>query len=149
MILDGLGFTTEMQKMTTKEFSGGWRMRLALARALFTKPDLLLLDEPTNMLDVKAILWLENYLQTWPTTLLVVSHDRMFLDSVATDIIFLHSKTLDAYKGNYTVCIFQCKLATPSIPNPVKHLAFCKNSLTFKPLSFFAKKLQIRRLAGF
>ena len=89
--------------MKTREFSGGWRMRLALARALFTKPDLLLLDEPTNMLDVKAILWLENYLQTWPTTLLVVSHDRMFLDAVATDIVFLHSKSLDTYKGNYTV----------------------------------------------
>lgn len=102
MILDGLGFTPEMQGMKTKEFSGGWRMRLALARALFTKPDLLLLDEPTNMLDVKAILWLENYLQTWPTTIFVVSHDRMFLDAVATDIIFLHSKTLDCYKGNYT-----------------------------------------------
>jgi ATP-binding cassette subfamily F protein 3 len=102
LILFGLGFSTEMQNMTTKEFSGGWRMRLALARALFTKPDLLLLDEPTNMLDVKAILWLENYLQTWPTTLLVVSHDRMFLDAVATDIIFLYSKMLDIYKGNYT-----------------------------------------------
>ena len=92
LILFGLGFSTEMQGMKTKEFSGGWRMRLALARALFTKPDLLLLDEPTNMLDVKAILWLENYLQTWPTTLLVVSHDRMFLDAVSTDIVFLHSK---------------------------------------------------------
>ncbi|XP_066934518.1 ATP-binding cassette sub-family F member 3-like [Clytia hemisphaerica] len=102
MILDGLGFTPEMQKMKTKEFSGGWRMRLALARALSTKPDLLLLDEPTNMLDVKAILWLENYLQTWPTTIFVVSHDRMFLDAVSTDIIFLHSKMLDCYKGNYT-----------------------------------------------
>jgi len=102
LILFGLGFTNEMQRMKTKEFSGGWRMRLALARALFTKPDLLLLDEPTNMLDVKAILWLENYLQTWPTTLLVVSHDRMFLDAVATDIVFLHSKSLDTYKGNYT-----------------------------------------------
>merc|ERR550534_3648521 len=101
-ILAGLGFSTEMQKMKTKEFSGGWRMRLALARALFTKPDLLLLDEPTNMLDVKAILWLENYLQTWPTTLLVVSHDRMFLDAISTDIVFLHSKELDTYKGNYT-----------------------------------------------
>lgn len=103
VILNGLGFSTEMQRMQTKEFSGGWRMRLALARALFTKPDLLLLDEPTNMLDVKAILWLENYLQNWPTTLLVVSHDRMFLDSVATDIIFLHSRALDCYKGNYTI----------------------------------------------
>lgn len=102
LILFGLGFSNEMQKMKTKEFSGGWRMRLALARALFTKPDLLLLDEPTNMLDVKAILWLENYLQSWPTTLLVVSHDRMFLDAVATDIVFLHSKCLDTYKGNYT-----------------------------------------------
>ncbi|XP_057304553.1 ATP-binding cassette sub-family F member 3-like [Hydractinia symbiolongicarpus] len=102
MILSGLGFTTEMQNMKTKQFSGGWRMRLALARALFTKPDLLLLDEPTNMLDVKAILWLENYLQTWPTTLLVVSHDRMFLDAVATDIVFLHSRSLDTFKGNYT-----------------------------------------------
>merc|ERR1712176_803505 len=102
MILDGLGFSSKMQTMKTNEFSGGWRMRIALARALFTKPDLLLLDEPTNMLDVKAILWLENYLQTWPTTLLVVSHDRMFLDAVATDIVLLHSKTLDTYKGNYT-----------------------------------------------
>jgi len=102
MILDGLGFTPEMQGMKTKEFSGGWRMRLALARALFTKPDLLLLDEPTNMLDVKAILWLENYLQTWPTTIFVVSHDRMFLDAVATDIVFLHSRSLDCFKGNYT-----------------------------------------------
>eukprot|EP00794_Sanderia_malayensis_P015302 gene15302-16879_t len=103
VILNGLGFSTDMQKMKTREFSGGWRMRLALARALFTRPDLLLLDEPTNMLDVKAILWLENYLQAWPTTLLVVSHDRMFLDSVATDIIMLHSKSLDCYKGNYSV----------------------------------------------
>lgn len=102
LILFGLGFSTEMQKTATKEFSGGWRMRISLARALFCKPDLLLLDEPTNMLDVKAILWLENYLQTWPTTLFVVSHDRMFLDAIATDIIFLHSKDLDYYKGNYT-----------------------------------------------
>ncbi|XP_065061208.1 ATP-binding cassette sub-family F member 3-like [Rhopilema esculentum] len=103
VILSGLGFNAEMQKMFTREFSGGWRMRLALARALFSKPDLLLLDEPTNMLDVKAILWLENYLQNWPTTLLVVSHDRMFLDSVATDIVLVHSKSLDTYKGNYSV----------------------------------------------
>lgn len=82
-ILSGLGFSVERQSWPTKAFSGGWRMRLALARALFSKPDLLLLDEPTNMLDIKAILWLEKYLQTWPKTLLVVSHDRKFLDTVS------------------------------------------------------------------
>ncbi|KAK3725324.1 hypothetical protein QZH41_012014, partial [Actinostola sp. cb2023] len=86
---------------TGREFSGGWRMRLALARALFTKPDLLLLDEPTNMLDLKAVMWLENYLQTWSTTILVVSHDRNFLDTVCTDILHMHSQKLDYYKGNY------------------------------------------------
>ncbi|XP_047113590.1 ATP-binding cassette sub-family F member 3 [Schistocerca piceifrons] len=101
IILNGLGFSTEMQQRCTKEFSGGWRMRLALARALFSRPDLLLLDEPTNMLDIKAIIWLENYLQNWPTTLLVVSHDRHFLDTVPTDILHLHSQRIEAYRGNY------------------------------------------------
>ncbi|XP_046457203.1 ATP-binding cassette sub-family F member 3-like [Daphnia pulex] len=100
-ILAGLGFSPEGQLKATKTFSGGWRMRLALARALFSKPDLLLLDEPTNMLDMKAIIWLEDYLQNWPSTLLVVSHDRNFLDSVPTDIIFLHAQCLESYRGNY------------------------------------------------
>lgn len=101
VILAGLGFTPAMQKLCTKALSGGWRMRLALARALFSKPDLLLLDEPTNMLDMKAIIWLENYLQTWLSTILVVSHDRSFLNTVCTDIVFLHDKKLETYKGNY------------------------------------------------
>ncbi|KGL84900.1 ATP-binding cassette sub-family F member 3, partial [Tinamus guttatus] len=101
VILAGLGFNTKMQQQKTKEFSGGWRMRLALARALFARPDLLLLDEPTNMLDVRAILWLENYLQTWQSTILVVSHDRNFLNAVATDIIHLHSQRLDTYRGDF------------------------------------------------
>lgn len=100
-ILSGLGFTVERQSWPTKSFSGGWRMRLALARALFSKPDLLLLDEPTNMLDIKAILWLEKYLQSWPTTLLVVSHDRNFLDTVPTDILYLRGQKIEAYRGNY------------------------------------------------
>ncbi|RTG89811.1 ATP-binding cassette, subfamily F, member 3 [Schistosoma bovis] len=85
----------------TKEFSGGWRMRLALAQALFAKPDLLLLDEPTNMLDMRAIIWLEDYLQSSSNILLIVSHDRSFLNTVATDIIHLNCKRLDAYRGNY------------------------------------------------
>ncbi|KAF2881221.1 hypothetical protein ILUMI_24945 [Ignelater luminosus] len=101
VILNGLGFTTAMQNQATRTFSGGWRMRLALARALFSRPDLLLLDEPTNMLDIKAIIWLENYLQNWPNTLLVVSHDRNFLDTVPTDILYLHSQRIEPYRGNY------------------------------------------------
>ncbi|THH17198.1 hypothetical protein EW146_g3568 [Bondarzewia mesenterica] len=80
----------------------GFQMRLALARALFVKPALLLLDEPSNHIDLNALAWLEDYLQTWPGTLLVVSHDRAFLDAVATDIIHQHSGRLDYYKGNFT-----------------------------------------------
>ncbi|XP_065186407.1 ATP-binding cassette sub-family F member 3-like [Sycon ciliatum] len=102
-ILAGLGFSPSMQQQPTKQFSGGWRMRLALARALFAQPDLLLLDEPTNMLDLRTVLWLEQYLQSWPTTILVVSHDRSFLRSVATDIIHLFSRDLSTYKGDYDI----------------------------------------------
>lgn len=98
-ILAGLGFSQERQQHATKTFSGGWRMRLALARALFCKPDLLLLDEPSNMLDVPSITFLSEYLQDYPSTVLVVSHDRAFLNEVATDIIHQHSERLDYYKG--------------------------------------------------
>ncbi|CAG8521892.1 5413_t:CDS:10 [Acaulospora morrowiae] len=101
-ILSGLGFPSDKHRSPTKTFSGGWRMRLALARALFCRPDLLLLDEPTNMLDIPAVAWLEQYLKKWPSTLLVVSHDREFLDEVATDILHQHSERLDYYKGNFT-----------------------------------------------
>lgn len=99
-ILAGLGFSQERQKYATKTFSGGWRMRLALARALFCEPDLLLLDEPSNMLDVPSITFLANYLQSYPSTVLVVSHDRAFLNEVATDIIHQHSERLDYYKSS-------------------------------------------------
>lgn len=98
-ILYGLGFSKEAQQQPTNSFSGGWRMRLSLARALFCKPDLLLLDEPSNMLDVPSITYLSNYLQSYPSTVLVVSHDRAFLNEVATDIIYQHSERLDYYRG--------------------------------------------------
>ena len=102
IILAGLGFTPEMQSRATKTFSGGWRMRIALARALFSKPDLLLLDEPTNMLDMKAIVWLTNYLiNHWQSTLVVVSHDKKFLSDVPNNILHFYSKKIENYRGNY------------------------------------------------
>ncbi|XP_006011872.1 ATP-binding cassette sub-family F member 1 isoform X2 [Latimeria chalumnae] len=100
-ILAGLGFTPEMQDRPTKKFSGGWRMRVSLARALFMEPTLLMLDEPTNHLDLNAVIWLNNYLQSWKKTLLIVSHDQGFLDDVCTDIIHLDSQKLYYYRGNY------------------------------------------------
>ncbi|KAM0852648.1 hypothetical protein ACQ4PT_051617 [Festuca glaucescens] len=100
-ILAGLSFTPEMRLKNTKAFSGGWRMRIALAHALFIEPDLLLLDEPTNHLDLHAVLWLETYLLKWPKTFIVVSHAREFLNTVVTDILHLHGKKLHAYKGDY------------------------------------------------
>ncbi|KAG9472381.1 hypothetical protein GDO78_019819 [Eleutherodactylus coqui] len=100
-ILAGLGFTPEMQDRETKRFSGGWRMRVSLARALFMEPTLLMLDEPTNHLDLNAVIWLNNYLQGWKKTLLIVSHDQGFLDDVCTDIMHLDGQKLYYYRGNY------------------------------------------------
>lgn len=100
-ILAGLQFTEEMQGRSTKNFSGGWRMRISLARALFLKPTLLLLDEPTNHLDLNAVIWLDDYLQHWKNTLIVVSHDQSFLNNVCTDIIHLSQQKLFYYRGNY------------------------------------------------
>jgi len=100
-ILYGLGFDEAMQVKPTKNFSGGWRMRISLARALFLEPTLLMLDEPTNHLDLNAVIWLDDYLQKWKKTLLVVSHDQDFLNSVCEEILHLDSKKIVQYKGNY------------------------------------------------
>eukprot|EP00607_Mallomonas_marina_P010219 CAMPEP_0182421412 /NCGR_PEP_ID=MMETSP1167-20130531/6794_1 /TAXON_ID=2988 /ORGANISM="Mallomonas Sp, Strain CCMP3275" /LENGTH=871 /DNA_ID=CAMNT_0024598533 /DNA_START=169 /DNA_END=2784 /DNA_ORIENTATION=- len=100
-ILYGLGFDKEMQTRPTRYFSGGWRMRISLARALFLEPTLLMLDEPTNHLDLNAVIWLDDYLQKWKKTLLVVSHDQDFLNSVCEEILHLEDKKVITYKGNY------------------------------------------------
>jgi len=102
-ILSGLQFLEEQKKWPTSSFSGGWRMRISLARALFRKPRLLLLDEPTNHLDLHAVIWLEGYLQKWKHTLVVVSHDRDFLTTVCTDILHCWQRKLVHYTGNYDV----------------------------------------------
>ncbi|HYG87025.1 MAG TPA: ABC-F family ATP-binding cassette domain-containing protein [Azospirillum sp.] len=100
-ILSGLGFDAEQQLQPCSAFSGGWRMRVALAGVLFARPDLLLLDEPTNHLDLEATIWLENYLKNYPHTILLVSHDRDLLNSVPTTTIHVDQGKLVTYGGNY------------------------------------------------
>ena len=101
-LLDGLGFSQEQINQPVAAFSGGWRMRLNLAQALIARADLLLLDEPTNHLDVDAIFWLEDWLKRFPGTLIVISHDRDFLDAVAEQIIHIDPQTATSYSGNYS-----------------------------------------------
>ncbi|CRL04477.1 CLUMA_CG017559, isoform A [Clunio marinus] len=100
-LLYGLGFDKNMQQKAAKDFSGGWRMRIALARALFVKPHLLLLDEPTNHLDLDACVWLEEELKTYKRILVIISHSQDFLNGVCTNIIHLTKKRLKYYTGNY------------------------------------------------
>ncbi|WP_199610354.1 ABC transporter ATP-binding protein [Flocculibacter collagenilyticus] len=101
-LLHGLGFTTAQLDQPVKSFSGGWRMRLNLAQALICRSDLLLLDEPTNHLDLDAVFWLERWLKQYPGTLILISHDRDFLDTVVNQIIHIENQTLNSYTGNYT-----------------------------------------------
>ncbi len=101
-LLDGLGFSGEMQQHSVKSFSGGWRMRLNLARALMQRAELLLLDEPTNHLDLDAVLWLEKYLSNFDGTLLLISHDRDFLDAVINNTVHIDNQQLNLYRGNYS-----------------------------------------------
>ncbi|NXE97763.1 ABCF2 protein, partial [Menura novaehollandiae] len=100
-ILHGLGFTPAMQRKKLKDFSGGWRMRVALARALFIRPFMLLLDEPTNHLDLDACVWLEEELKTFKRILVLISHSQDFLNGVCTNIIHMHNRKLKYYTGNY------------------------------------------------
>jgi ATP-binding cassette, subfamily F, member 3 len=101
-LLHGLGFSHADEDRPVRDFSGGWRMRLNLARALMCRSDLLLLDEPTNHLDLDAVIWLENWLRAYAGTLLLISHDRDFLDSVASHIAHIERQRLTLYSGNYS-----------------------------------------------
>ncbi|KAH8916905.1 ATP-binding cassette, sub-family F, member 2, partial [Atractiella rhizophila] len=105
-ILHGLGFTAQTMLKRTRDMSGGWRMRVALARALFIRPHLLLLDEPTNHLDLEAVVWLEAYLSTYSHILVITSHSADFMDSICTNIMDLnHQRRLTYYGGNYSAYV--------------------------------------------
>ncbi|OJU76089.1 MAG: ABC transporter ATP-binding protein [Bacteroidetes bacterium 47-18] len=101
-ILEGLGFSTTSLQQSYNTFSGGWRMRVLLAKMMLQQPDILMLDEPTNHLDLPSIEWLERYLQSYPGTVIIVSHDRYFLDRMVTRIIELFQQDLISYSGNYS-----------------------------------------------
>ncbi len=100
-ILSGLGFTDDQINGPCSAVSGGWRMRVALAAALFGKPDVLLLDEPTNYLDLEGVIWLKSFLKTYPYTIVLISHDRDVLNDVATCIVHIHEQKLTLYQGNF------------------------------------------------
>lgn len=115
-ILIGLGFPNEIHNNNTSTFSGGWRMRIALARALYIKPTLLFLDEPTNHLDLNATIWLTDYLTNhWKNTLIIVSHNKNFINEICTDIIHLDNKKLNYYDGNYKKFKQQLKIVKDKI----------------------------------
>ena len=101
-LLNGLGFSADEHGKAVGEFSGGWRIRLSLARALMCPSDLLLLDEPTNHLDLETVVWLEGWLKRYPGTLVLISHDRDFLDAVVDDIVHIEHRTLNRYSGGYS-----------------------------------------------
>ena len=101
-LMRGLGFKSNQEELPVQEFSGGWRMRLNLAQALICRSDLLLLDEPTNHLDLDAVIWLEEWLCRYPGTLLLISHDRDFLDAVVTQIAHVEQQSVQLYSGNYS-----------------------------------------------
>ena len=138
-ILYGLGFSAEQQTQPLSSFSGGWRMRVALAGALFVPSDILLLDEPTNHLDLEASLWLENFLEKYPGTLIIISHDRSLLNRLCTRILHIENLKIQSYGGNYDA--FEQTRALQK-ENEQKHAA--KTEETRKHLQSFVDRFRYK-----
>lgn len=148
-ILKGLGFEQDRQNGPTRELSGGWRMRVALAAVLFSQPDLLLLDEPTNYLDLEGTLWLEKYLATYPYTVFMISHDRDLLNKAVNAIVHLEHRKLTYYKGNYdtfeTTRRMQMELNNKSREKTLEQIAHLQKFVDrFKAKATKAKQAQAR-----
>src|SRR5204863_6945616 len=109
-VLEGIGYSTIDLHRPLKEFSGGWRMRVMLAKLLLEKPSLLMLDEPTNHLDLPSIEWVENYLRTYEGAVIIVSHDRRFLDNVINKTVEVTQSQLFSYEGNYSFYVQEKEL---------------------------------------
>src|ERR1700754_145571 len=120
-VLGGLGFTKEDWERKTEEFSGGWKMRLALAKLLLQKPSLLLLDEPTNHLDLESRNWLENYLHDYPNAFILISHDRYFLDVTVNKTVEIWNKRMHTYHGNYEKYVTQKEERRTQLMNAFKN----------------------------
>ena len=148
-LLLGLGFTMEQMQQSVASFSGGWRMRLNLAQALMCQSDLLLLDEPTNHLDLDAIIWLEEWLNRYAGTLIIISHDRDFLDGVVNVIVHIDERKLKRYGGNYTSFerqrLAQLELAAGMIEKQNRQRAHLQSFIDrFKAKASKAKQAQSR-----
>ncbi|MEM6800586.1 MAG: ABC-F family ATP-binding cassette domain-containing protein, partial [Bacteroidota bacterium] len=146
-VLSGLGFKAEEQDMPFHTFSGGWRMRVLLAKMLLTQPDYLLLDEPTNHLDLPSIQWLEAYLKNFPGACIIVSHDRLFMDRMARKVIEISLKKLHIYNGNYAYYLKEKELRQEqhlrAYQNQQKHIAEQERFINrFKAKATKAKQAQ-------
>lgn len=151
-LLAGLGFTHAEQQKSVSDFSGGWRMRLNLAKALMCRSDILLLDEPTNHLDLDAVLWLEQWLSRYPGTLLIIAHDRDFLDHVVDHIAYIAHQELKLFSGNYSdferQYAAQLMLQQAAYEKQQKHIAHMQSFVTrFKAKASKAKQAQSRMKA--